>query len=183
MMEPAGRTLLVVIAVIAVARVSDVGKVLDYAVYDTSYLAGRASRENYLARFGGPGEKFSALAVWKLANYLRMQTSPSGTVLLFGYSPGALVQSNRRSASRFFWSKPVVNEFGAGMARYGSIGLLADVKNSRPEVVVLERHDEGLDEIESASYFLGNASLKNWLASSYDPAGELEDYLLWKRRD
>ena len=66
---------------------------------------------------------------------------------MFGFASGGVyVKSGRRSASRFFWSRPVVLEFERQRPGYGSAGLLADLERERPAVVALQKQDWGLAE-------------------------------------
>ena len=53
---------------------------------------------------------------------------------MFGYSPGSYVYADRRSASRFFWSRPVILDFNREDPRYGVAGLRADLERNRPGV-------------------------------------------------
>lgn len=173
------------LAVLAVGawRVTDVPKGVDYTWHDVRYLAGRLTRADYLDRFGARAsdDKFSALAVEELSQYLRRHSDPQDTVLVFGFSQGALVEAPRVSASRFFWSRPVIVGFNEGVRGYGVAGLLADLQRSRPRVVVLQRTDWP-DSIDSAGFFLGTPRLASWLEAGYEPRGELGSFLLWQRR-
>ena len=81
--------------------------------HDTQYLLGRIDRRTHLARYGGARDvdKFSALDNRDLGAFLAQGTAPADTVYVFGFSPGAYVYADRRSASRFFWSRPVILDF------------------------------------------------------------------------
>ena len=57
-------------------------------------------------------------------------------MLLFGFSPGALVQSQRVSASRFFWSRPVIVGFNEGKPGYGVSGLATELTVFRPIEII-----------------------------------------------
>ncbi len=175
----------IIVLAVAVGRITDFAKPIDYFRHDVGYAAGGLSRTEFLQRFGryASDDKFSALAVAQLGDYLAARTDSTDRIYVFGFSPGAYVKAGRQSASRFFWSRPIVYEFLAGRPRYGPAGLLADLERTRPAFVVLERHDEAMEQIDSASYFLGRPDLATWLSAGYVPAGELEDYLLWQRRD
>jgi hypothetical protein len=47
--------------------------------------------------------------------------------------------------------------------------------------VVLQRRDWDPDTVDSATFFMSQAALKTWLEANHVPAGELGNYLLWKR--
>jgi hypothetical protein len=181
---PALRTVGVAVLALAAWRVSDFSKPPSYFLHDLRYLRGELSRPAYLERFGGfgSGEKFSALALEQLALRLKEATTAQETIYVFGFSPGAYALAERPSASRFFWSRPVVYGFNAGRPGYGPDGLLSDLRRSGPKFVVLEHHDEGMETVDSATYFLGRPALREWLKAGYEPAGGLEDYEVWQRR-
>jgi hypothetical protein len=183
--RPARVALLVVVglAVVRVTTIDRIVKVADYAAHDTRYLSGRLSRAAYLERFGGQREedKFSAAALAELAGFLRERTAPDEAVYVFGFSPGAYVQARRESASRFFWSRPVIVEFRADQPGYGPAGLLADLERTRPRVVALQRHD-WMDTVDSLTYFLQHDALAGWLQREYEPAADFEEYAVWTRR-
>ena len=70
--------------------------------------------EEYLARFDKEGGKFSPPAVERLVKSVNESREPGQRIYVFGFASGAvLVQSRSQSASRFFWSRPVVLEFAA----------------------------------------------------------------------
>jgi hypothetical protein len=179
----AGRSALLVLVVLAVGRVQPLDKWIDYTMYDLAYLRGQVSQDAYLSRYGGQRQedKHAALVVSRLASYLRTHTRGDDTVLVFGFSPGALVQSNRRSASRFFWSRPLVVGFNDGQPGYGAAGLLRELEVSRPAVVVLQQHDWQLEGRDSATYFMAQPALARWLTSGYVREPDMDNYLVWRR--
>ena len=148
-LRPVARGLAVVAVAVAVQRVVNVDKIVDYLQWDASAWTGSRSREDYLARFGGrdTGDKYSALAVRELGQLIAERVPANETVLVLGFSPGALLQSERRSATRFFWSRPLIVGFGEGWPGYGVAGLLAELEAAqagarRPAAARLgSRHD------------------------------------------
>jgi hypothetical protein len=177
----AGRTIAIVLVAIGVWRVADVPKGLDYTLHDWRRLTGALSRDDYLARFGteASGEKFSAAGIEHLAAYLRSHTDPDDRVLVFGFSGAAYAKAERASASRFFWSRPVIVEFNRGRPGYGPEGLLAELERTRPSCVVLQRRDWDPDTVDSATYFHRNAMLEGWLRAHYRPADPIGNYEIW----
>jgi hypothetical protein len=163
--------------------VTTVPKAFDYWMHDVRYLSGGLSREAYLSRFGerASGDKYSALAIDELAAYLRTNSAASERVLVFGFSPGALVESHRASATRFHWSRPVIVGFKEGDEGYGVRGMLDELERRRPALVVLQRHDWDPDGPDSWTFFMNQASLSGWLTRNYQPATELGNFVIWRR--
>jgi hypothetical protein len=157
----------------------------DNLVSDLDYLRGRVDRETYLARFGGQRDqdKFAALEVDRLAALIRETTAPEETVLVFGFAPGAYVQSGRQSASRFFWSRPVVVGFASERPGYGAAGLLEDLEAERPALVVLQKRDWAPFAANSAEFFVSTPALSGWLSARYDMTDETDLFTIWRRRE
>ena len=182
------RSLLVALVVIGVWRVTPFDKGLDYTLYDLKRLTGRTADDAYLSRFGGErsaserAEKYVALDQRRLGDRLKSTTSPSDTVLIFGFSSGAYVHAKRESASRFFWSRPVIVGFNEGKHGYGATGMLEELQARPPKVVVLQRNDWELEGIDSAGYFLKHPALAGWLRSAYTPQPDLGMYQIWMRK-
>lgn len=177
-----GRLALVVLVSTGVWRVTNIPKAIDYAQFDVNRILGRVDRRTYLARFGeaGSDQKYSALAVADLAEFLASNTRPEDTVLIFGFSPGALSQAERRSASRFFWSRPVIVGFNDKLPGYGAQGLMDELELQAPEVVVLQE-DDWQDTQDSASYFLNHGGLRAWLQASYLEVERRANFRIWRR--
>jgi hypothetical protein len=176
---------LVAIALVAVGvqRVVNVDKVADYLRWDLGAWTGSRSTEDYLARYGGrdSGDKYSALAVHELGALIAERVPPTETVLVLGFSAGALVQAERRSATRFFWSRPLIVGFNEGKPGYGAAGLLAELEARKPALVALQRRDWDPDTIDSFTWFSRQPRLVAWLGRDYQAAGELGNFALWRR--
>jgi hypothetical protein len=175
----------IITALVAVGvwRVNDFSKLAGNIRYDAAYMMGRMDRRSYLARYGGQrdADKYSALDNLDLGDMLRQRTTSGDTVYVFGFSQAAYVYADRRSASRFFWSRPVIVEFDAPDPRYGTRGLLADLERNRPGVVVLQKHDWAPDVEDSAAFFLGTPPLADWLHAHYREFPSVEGYSTWER--
>ena len=117
----------------------------------------------------------------ELAQAITERVQPNETVLVLGFSPGALLQSERRSATRFFWSRPLIVGFGEGWPGYGVSGLLAELETHKPALVVLQRRDWDPDTIDSFTWFSRQPKLVAWLGRDYQPAGELGNFVLFRR--
>jgi hypothetical protein len=174
-----------VVAIVAVGvwRVDDFSKLAGNIGYDTQYLLGRVERRTYLARYGGQREadKYSAVDNLDLGDMLRARAQPGETVYVFGFSPGAYVYADRQSASRFFWSRPVIVEFNADDPRYGTRGLLAELQRNHPAVIVLQERDWAPDVENSAAFFLSNAPLAEWLRTHYREFPSVDGFSTWER--
>jgi hypothetical protein len=172
------------VVLLALSRVVPLQKAVDATMVDARYAAGTVTRDEYLARFGGqrPTDKHVPAALRRLAGYMEEHSAPSDTVFVCGFAQGALVQSHRRSASRFFWSRPLVVGFNEGRPGYGAAGLLDDLREGRPAVVALQAHDWQLEGSDSAGYFLSRPQLAAWLQSNYVRQPDLDSFQLWLRR-
>lgn len=178
-----GRVGLVALPLLAVPRVTQFDKMLEVTAIDAQRLAGMVDRRTYLSRFGRPdsGDKYSALAVEDLASSIRARTTWSDYVLVFGFSPWAYVGSERPSASRFFWSRPVIIGFEEHRAGYGVQGLLDELTRRPPRLVVLQARDWDPDGPNSLDFFRAEPRLSAWLDSHYEAAGRLHNFHLWTR--
>jgi hypothetical protein len=150
--------------------------------FDLAHWRGAVDRRTYLERFGGqrPQDKYAALDVEDLAAFVRDRTSPADRVLVFGFSPGVYVKAQRQSASRFFWSYPIVGRFAEDTPGYGPAGLVEDLEATRPALVVLQKADGVPD---SRSFFLADAALSSWLQARYRALRDDHRYAIWERSD
>ncbi len=151
--------------------------------HDTQYALGRTDLRTHLSRYGGARgvEKYSATQNRDLGEFLKTRTRPGETVYVFGFSPGSYVYSERPSASRFFWSRPVILDFHREDPRYGVAGLRADLERSQPAYVVLQLHDWWPDVQDSAPFFLSRPPLADWLRASYHQIPVVDGFDGWER--
>lgn len=150
---------------------------------DARYAAHQVDRRTNLARFGGrDADKYSALDNVDIGWFLAHHTRPDETVYVFGFSPGSYAYAQRRSASRFFWSRPVILDFNREDPRYGVNGLHDDLERARPAYVVLQEHDWAPDVQDSAPFFLSQPRLAGWLHANYHEVRPFVDgFLAWER--
>lgn len=150
---------------------------------DTRYAAHIVDRRSNLARFGGRDtDKYSALDNVDIGWFLAQHTRAEDTVYVFGFSPGSYAYAQRRSASRFFWSRPVILGFDDQDPRYGVNGLHDDLERNRPAYVVLQQHDWAPDVEDSAPFFLSQPRLAGWLRANYHEVRPFVDgFLAWER--
>jgi hypothetical protein len=174
------------VAVLAVAiwRVNDFPKLLENTRHDAEYALGRASVEEHLGRYGDRAmRKYSALAVAELGAFLRAHSTPRDRVLVFGFSCGALVEADRVSASRFFWSRPVIAGFNDGVPGYGVSGLADDLRLASPAIVALQQRDWFPDVDDSAHFFMANPTLAGWLHAGYERVDAVGGFDVWLKRN
>jgi hypothetical protein len=148
--------------------------------FDLNYARGRVDRTSYLARFLEQAEtKYVPLAAERLLARVRAETSAQDRILVFGLAANVYVNAPRQSASRFFWSRPVVVEFGRGRPGYGSAGLLQDLRRTSPALVVLQKHwgDPG-----PRDFFMNNQPLRGWLEGGYVLEDDAPEFAIWRRR-
>jgi hypothetical protein len=144
--------------------------------YDLAYARGHLDRATYLRRF--KGQKFDALEIDALTQYVRQSTTPADPIFVFGFSGGSVCwKSERVSASRFFWSRPVIIEFAVDQPGYGSAGLLSDLRRRPPALVALQK-----EEWRSQAFFMGNAALRAWLESGYVLDRDTPMFAVWRRK-
>lgn len=170
-----------VLAAYATVRVNQFDKLADQTLFDARHALGSIDRATYLARYDDD-RKYSAAAGTALAGYLREHSTPADRVYVFGFTCSAYVTAERASASRFFWSRPVIVGFNAGRPGYGVEGLLSDLHLNRPAVVALQQRDWAPDGPNSAAFFMGTPALAGWLQAYYVPASGPEGFDVWLRR-
>jgi hypothetical protein len=181
--RPAVNAVAALVLVIAVWRVNDFPKLVDNTWRDARYATGRISETEHLARYGDRAtRKYSALAVEELGGFMAAHAAPDETVYVFGFSGGAYVRAARVSASRFFWSRPVIVGFNEGQPGYGVSGLLDDLRRTSPALVALQQHDWYPDVDDSAHFFTTTPALAGWLQTGYEPIPGPEGFDVWARR-
>jgi hypothetical protein len=113
-----------------------------------------------------------------MVRYVQTETDPADRIFVFGFSGGAVCwRSARASASRFFWSMPVISGFEANRPGYGVAGLLEDLHRNRPALVILQK-----EEWRSRDFFLNTPSLQGWLRAGYVLDHETAMFSVWKRK-
>lgn len=171
-----------VAVVVATWRVNQFPKLVEQTWFDAQHMAGGVDRDEYLGRYVD-GQKYTALGAAQVARLMQAHSAPHEPVYLFGFTAAAYVHAGRESASRFFWSRPVIAGFNEGVPGYGVAGLLGDLDRARPAVVALQVHDWAPDVDDSAHFFLSTPALAAWLRESYRPLPGPEGFDVWVRHD
>jgi hypothetical protein len=178
-----GNLLIAAAIAVAVWRVDDFRKLFDNTRHDLRFILGQTTWDEHLARYGDRStRKYSAQAVDELGRYMQSHTAATDTVYVFGFSSGAYVTAARMSASRFFWSRPVIVDFNGERPGYGVSGLLEDLRRTNPVLVALQQRDWYPDVDDSAHFFMTTPRLADWLRGSYRPVTGPEGYDLWLRQ-
>lgn len=177
------RWIVVLLVAYGAWRVNDFSKPLSYVGHDLAYVTGRIDRRTHVARYGGAREtdKYSPLDNMDLGAFVASRTRPDETVFVFGFSPGAYVYGDRRSASRFFWSRPVILDFSRERPGYGVAGLAEDLRRAQPAYIVLQEHDWAPDVQDSAPFFLSQPALGGWLRAEYHEVPAIAGFQAWER--
>ncbi|MCC6990138.1 MAG: hypothetical protein IT181_14125, partial [Acidobacteria bacterium] len=150
--------------------------------FDLQYMRGRIDRHAYLARFTG-AQKYDAAESDALAALVRETTTPDETIFVFGFAPAVYLEAERLSASRFFWSRPVVLEFAADEPGYGSRGLLADLQAAEPAIIALQKQDwGGPRELDSEAFARQTPHLREWLDAHYALERDTPFFAVLRRR-
>jgi hypothetical protein len=171
----------VVLIAVAVWRVNLFPKLVEQTWFDIRHAAGRIARDDYLDRFADE-RKYSARAALELAGFFRAHSGPGEPVFVFGFTCAAYSYADRVSASRFFWSRPVIVGFKAGRPGYGADGLLDELERNRPAAIALQLRDWSPVDQDSAAFFMSSAPLAGWLQQHYAPARGVHGFDLWLRR-
>lgn len=167
----------------AVWRVNEFSSLARNFVHDAQHLAGRSTQERHLARYGDRDErKYSALAMAELADFVQAHSAPADTIYVFGFSSGVYVLAERESASRFFWSRPVIVDFRAPEPGYGVEGLRQELDTARPAVIALQVRDWAPDVRNSAEFFMGTPRLADWLRAHYHQTDGPAGFDVWTYR-
>jgi hypothetical protein len=174
---------LVVGAVVTVGvwRVNQFPKLVEQTAFDAAHALGRIDRPAFLARYADD-RKYSALAAEELAALVRARTQPGERVYVFGFTSAAYVLADRASASRFFWSRPVIVEFRSGTPGYGTEGLLRDLRQRSPALVALQKKDWAPDVPDSADFFMNTPALAGWLQANYVRTPGPSEFDVWVPR-
>ncbi|HUL73390.1 MAG TPA: hypothetical protein VLT86_09835 [Vicinamibacterales bacterium] len=172
--EPAG---------VAGCRLAGLPQLAGNIRFDVDRALGRVDDAAYLSRFASG--KYDAAAADEMTRYVRSTTAPADSVLVFGFAGGSVgAWSERRSPTRFFWSRPIMIDFAAGQPGYGPDGLLRDLRADPPALVILQKRDWSVGEAlpDSAEFFLANADLRGWLEKGYTADRETSMFSVWRRR-
>ena len=132
---PAAGLVAILVISVGVWRVNQFPKLVQQTSFDASYLLGRLDRADYLSRYADD-RKYSAAASAELAETVRSRTQPLDRIYVFGFTCAAYVDADRASASRFFWSRPVIVELQSRDVR---LWCRRPARGSQPAIARLDR--------------------------------------------
>jgi hypothetical protein len=171
----------VVVMAIGVWRVNQFPKLIEQTIFDARYAIGQMPRDVYLAKYDDD-RKYSARDADLLGQYLQAHSAPTDRVYVFGFTCAAYLKAERASASRFFWSRPVIVGFNTPQPGYGVDGLLSELSINRPPVIALQLRDWAPDVADSAAFFMSTPALAEWLQANYVQGPGTEGFDVWLRR-
>lgn len=150
----------------------------------TRYFADPASRHAYNNQFGPyGGGPYSYLADDEVGRYLSQHTERGDTIYIFGYESLVYLLSGRESASRFFYTFPVISTWSP---HAWQTEFMNDLYTRRPRYIVIEANEgapwiTGLHE-DTAQYAAHFAPLQQLLAARYTRDRQIEDFTLYRLR-
>ncbi|HVC29910.1 MAG TPA: glycosyltransferase family 39 protein [Steroidobacteraceae bacterium] len=148
------------------------------------YFADPGSRHAYNNQFGPYGAgPYSYLADDEVGRYLKQHTRQGDTIYIFGYEALVYLLSGRESASRFFYTFPVISTWSPPAWQ---TEFLSDLNSKRPRYIVIES-DEGAPWItglheDTAQYAAAFQPLQQLLAARYSKDRQIEDFTLYRLR-
>lgn len=143
------------------------------------------SRVRYDNQFGGFGEgAFSYLADVQVSAYLRERTQPDDTIYVFGYDPLIYLLSERRAASRFIYSLPLMS---AWAPRSWPEQFVAEIDHQRPVYFIVQRGEGAARWItgqtaDTAAWAWKLEGIAARLERDYVEEIVIEDFTLYRRR-
>ena len=134
-------------ALLALSRVVPLEKAVDATVFDARHAAGTMTARRVPGALRRPAPDRQARAGRGQAP----RAVPRGAQRARRHGVHLRLLAGRAravgppSASRFFWSRPLVVGFNEGQPGYGAAGLLDDLRRNSPAVVVLQVNDWQLE--------------------------------------
>jgi hypothetical protein len=145
-------------------------------------LAGRVSQDEFLNRYDHYGD-FSLSADREVAAYVQDQTDTDETVFIWGFEPLVYFLADRRPASRFIYTVPLVTDWSPPEWREE---LVRDLTGQLPTYVLI-LHRDALPWMtgrrdDSATQLLSFPALTGILDERYEKESTIEDFTIWRLR-
>jgi hypothetical protein len=126
---------------------------------------------------------FSLLADKQVAAFARDRTAPDDTIFIWGFEPLIYCYADRRPASRFIYTVPLVTAWSPPEWRRE---LMRDLERNRPRAVIVAHRDRlpwmtGRYD-DSAAQLAGYPELSHFIHAHYRLATRIEDFDVWERR-
>lgn len=150
---------------------------------DVAGLMAWTDRSTYLERFGGyaNGRGYSARANAELTEYLRRETTSADAIFIFGMQPGVYFTSARRPASRYLWAGPVIFRL-LPRPEFGMAALTRALDAAPARLIILERHYRDSQLGMTVEPAFAEPEIVG-LLQRYDRLDEVEDFVVFRRRD
>lgn len=153
------------------------------------YTLGLIPAEHFYRAYGDWGEgDICVRAELAVAEYLRRNTGPEQSVLVFGLEPGINFLAERRPPTRFAYDLPLTTgtrgnaEFAAYQEKIRR-EFLADLEKEGPEyVVVVEKDATSIEPEESYQQMRNFAAFRRWLEEGYYLETKVEHYFLFRKK-
>lgn len=147
------------------------------------YLAGGMSCAAFTQRYDRYGD-FSLLADKQVAAFIRERTAPDDTIFIWGFEPLIYCYADRRPASRFIYTVPLVTAWSPPEWRRE---LMRDLERNRPRAIIVTHRDPlpwmtGRYD-DSAAQLAGFPALEQLLATDYQEVGRIEDFAILSPRE
>ena len=127
---------------------------------------------------------FDLAADREVANWMKGQTGPDDTVLIWGFEPAIYWFAERKPATRFIYDVPQRCPWQQGKARQW---FMDDIKKNNPVVVAVQHSDlfPGVTghNTDSAADIADFPEFAEWLKRRYYAAGYRHDFEYFRRRE
>ena len=146
-----------------------------------------------LAEWGREGESFYASYPWpipishfpdqmRVIGYLREHSTPKDQVFVWGSEPLIYFLTQRSYPSRFISNLALVSPWSPPEWRWE---LVRDLEKSPPRYLVVARDDEvpyiAYNDLDSEEYLDVYPELDIFIADHYEPAENLENFIIYRR--
>ena len=149
-------------------------------------VRGVLSRERFEESLSPPGSDFDVqpLETERVSAWLKANSPPDSTVLVWGFEPAVNFLSERRSATRYLYdwylTSRTVNP--ARQARYWDT-FWREMEAAPPSAVVVVHDDTNpVESKDSAAQLAANPKLAEWLARNYARETRIGDFEVYRRR-
>jgi hypothetical protein len=144
-------------------------------------LMGRRSLDEYQ---GGFGERaFSVAKQFRLADFIRANTTPDEPVYLWAYAPTVYVRADRRAASRFIYDHLLYASWSPPKYRDE---FLRAIRANPPKYFIVGTHDEveaaTLQFYDSAVAFDRFEELRSFVQSRYTLERNIDGFMVYARK-
>jgi hypothetical protein len=127
---------------------------------------------------------FDLSADREVAQWMKGQTGPNDSVLVWGFEPAIYWFAERRPATRFIYNVAQRSLWQQARARQW---FMEDLSKNKPEVVAVQHSDvfPGVTghNTDSAADVADFPEFENWLKARYYPAGYRYNFEYFRRRD